>query len=162
VLKATLLLISVSLAGCSGNPSTAPVRGIVTYRDKPVEGASVVFSRDSGDLTKGEMAVGKTDANGQFELTTHFASQASAKGAVPGKYVVTISKHMPPEGMSEEKYQALVEAAKKIGESGAMVPANQQPPPTVEMLPNYATASKSKLTADVPASGVTDLKFSLK
>src|SRR5262249_43373949 len=88
-----LLLGCISLTGCgSGHPSTVAVSGKVTLEGKAVAGANVVLSRGGGDITKGEIAIGKTDASGRFELTTPFAGLAAAKGAVPGSYKVTISK----------------------------------------------------------------------
>ncbi len=66
----------VLLAGCNALPSVVPVSGTVTYHGKPVEGATVTFSRGNGDRTKGDVAVGTTDASGRYELTTHFTGKA--------------------------------------------------------------------------------------
>ncbi|HZZ78144.1 MAG TPA: carboxypeptidase-like regulatory domain-containing protein [Gemmataceae bacterium] len=157
-----LLLGSITIAGCGGGlPSTATVSGKVTYQGNPVPGASVILTRGSGDIGKGEIAVGKTDANGRFELTTHFAGQSAAKGAVPGSYKVTVSKAVPPEGMTQEQYQQLVDNAKKAGETGAMVPIDQQPPPTTEMFPEHASREKTPLTAEIKP-GKNDLDLAIK
>ena len=108
------------------------------------------------------MAIGKTDAEGRFELTTHFAGQASAKGAVPGDYEVTISKPVPPPGITAQKYAEMVEAARKAGEIGAMLPPGQQPPPTVELFaPHYSAPGKSRLKATVGPTGATPAEFVL-
>ena len=162
--SAASVLSWLLVAGCGPRyPSTVPVTGTVTYRGQPVEGANVLFSRASGDLSKGELAVGKTDANGKFELISHFGSQASAKGAVPGKYEVTISKHVPPPGMTPAQYQALVAAADKISEAGGTVPAHQQPPPLVQMFPpHYSMQGKSKLSTEVASAGTNDFTFTLE
>jgi hypothetical protein len=154
----------LSLAGCGTNlPATAPATGTVLYRGQPVEGVVVLFGRGGRDLAKGELAIGTTDAQGHFELTTHVGPQADVKGAVPGPYEVTLSKAVPPPGISESQYRALVEAATKIGETGAMVPPEQQPPPTVEMFPpRYSVAGKSELKADVTERGPNDFQFKLE
>jgi hypothetical protein len=163
ICKPLLLLGCISLAGCGGgHPSTVAVSGKVTHEGKAVGGANVVLSRGGGDISKGEVAIGKTDANGRFELTTHFAGQSAARGAVPGSYKVTISKPVPPEGMTQERYQELVDNAKKVGETGAMVPPDQQPPPTTEQFPDYAVKEKTPLTAEVRAGQKNELELAVK
>ena len=113
-------------------------------------------------MAEGELALGKTDSEGHFNLTSHFAGEASSSGVVPGDYEVTISKMVPPPGMTMAQYQALADAAKAMGESGAMVPANKRPPLLVEMLPSqYSMSGKSKLKAAISASGSNELKFEL-
>ena len=153
------------LSGCGPKlPATKPVTGTVLYQGKPVEGATVLFMRGSRNIAEGEMALGKTDANGRFELTTHFGSQTAGKGAVLGQYDVTISKRVPPPGISESKYQAMVEAANKIADAPAgVVPPNMRPPELVEMFPpQYSMVGKSKLKADVTAAGPNDFEFKLE
>jgi hypothetical protein len=75
------------LGGCTGapdRPATVPVRGSVSYQGKPVAGAAVAF------LAKGapRPAIGTTDAQGNFRLTTFTADD----GAVPGEHLVTVEK----------------------------------------------------------------------
>ena len=154
----------LSFAGCGTKlPATAPARGTVLYRGEPVEGAVVLFSRGSRNIANGELAIGKTDAKGRFELTTHVAGEAQAKGAVAGQYEVTISKRVPPPGISQSQHQAMVDAANKIGESGAMVPPDKQPPELVEMLPpRYSVTGQSELKAEVTSKGPNDFPFELK
>jgi hypothetical protein len=158
------LVSSAALVGCgSGFPATAPVSGTVTYKGKPVEGANVTFGRDQRDSMKGEVASAKTDANGVFRLSTHFGSKATAEGAVPGTYQVTVSKFVPPGDMTMAAYQAMVDAAEKIGQNGDIVPPNLRPPSLIEMFPSeYSASGKSSLTATVPPGGNTRLNFDLK
>jgi hypothetical protein len=152
------------LTGCGSKlAATKPVTGTVLYRGNPVEGANVLFSRGSRNIAAGEIAMGKTDTQGRFTLTTHFGSQTDSKGAPEGQYEVTVSKHVPPKGVSDSQYQAMVEAANKIGETGAMVPPDKQPPALVEMFPEqYSTVGKSKLTATVSTQGANDFQFNLE
>jgi hypothetical protein len=160
--QSSLLLGCIALTGCGGgNPSTVAVRGKLTYQGNPVSGANIILTRDSGDISKGEIALGKTDANGQFELTTHFAGQSTAKGAVPGSYKVTVSKAIPPEGMTQEEYQKLVDNANQISKTGAMVPPDQQPPPMAEMFPEHSSKDRTPLTAEIKSGQKNDLNVAI-
>lgn len=82
-------LAILGMLGCSGaaddRPKTAKVRGKVTYNGKPVEGAFVSFVSDDAPRA----ATGKTDANGEFTLTTY----EPGDGAIVGMtYKVVITK----------------------------------------------------------------------
>jgi hypothetical protein len=80
-----LLLIAGVLAGCSpGDPlGLAPLSGAVTYRGKPLDHGTVVFTPQSG--TPGPQAVGELDATGRFRMRT-----AGRDGAAVGKHIVTV------------------------------------------------------------------------
>lgn len=164
------LMLGVSLAvslvvGCSGPslPTTAPAGGVVTYRGAPVEGATVVFGRGDRDLARGEVAIGRTDAQGRFALSTHVSGKAAAKGAVPGDYRVTLSKHVPPPGMSMSEYQARVDAANRIGAEGGMLRPDQEPPALVEMMPRrYSVVGESTLEATVKLRGPNEFLLDLE
>ena len=158
------LLVLLTCIGCGTKlPATKEVTGTVLYLGQPVEGATVMFGRDSRDIAKGELAIGKTDAQGRFALSTHFGSETDAKGVVAGEYEVTISKLVPPPGISPAAYQAMVDAANKVGETGGMLPPDKQPPALVELLPErYSVSGKSQLTATVTPEGPNDFPFDLK
>jgi hypothetical protein len=83
--------------GCSGSgrPATAPVRGQVTFRGKPVAGATLTFLCDGAPRP----AVGTTDAAGTYQLTTFEPND----GAVVGVHVVTVKKYatVSDEGFPE-------------------------------------------------------------
>lgn len=164
------LLLSASLAvaffeGCGGPslPTTTPAGWVVKYRGVPVEGATVVFGRGCRDLARGEVAIGRTDAQGRFALTTHVAGRTAAKGAVPGDYGVTVSKHVPPPRMSMSEYQLRVDAANRIGAEGGMVRPDQEPPALVEMIPrHFSVAGESTLEATVEPGGPNEFLFDLE
>ncbi|HUY90724.1 MAG TPA: carboxypeptidase-like regulatory domain-containing protein [Pirellulales bacterium] len=80
-LTLTGLLAAVSV-GCGGDPKLYQVSGSVTYEDKPVEGATVMFIPPGG-----APSMGTTDASGKYTLTTR-----GQTGAPPGTYTVTIAK----------------------------------------------------------------------
>jgi hypothetical protein len=89
-----LLAAICALAGCtrSNRPDTYPVTGVVTYKGKPVVGASVAFLAPGAS----RHAVGRTDEAGKFQLTTFEPND----GAIPGTHVVTVSKTESPPGPS--------------------------------------------------------------
>jgi len=75
------------LPGCSQSDrrATYPVRGTVTYRDKPLEGARVTFLAPGAPRAAG----GTTDEAGNFSLTTFEPND----GAIPGTHEVTVKKY---------------------------------------------------------------------
>jgi len=142
----TLLL---AVGGCSGKqdadrPATYAVTGTVTQNGKPIEGAMVKFELTNGSRS----AVGKTDANGVYTLTT-FDPNA---GALAGSYRVSILKYEtppPPPATSPAEY----------------VPPEMQPKPIPpkNLLPaKYADGKTSGLTATVTESGENKFDFNLQ
>lgn len=82
-----LSLIALTV-GCGPSlPTTVPVTGTVTYKDKPVEGATVNFLGEKSSVA----ASGKTDAEGKFTLKTMFGEKL-VEGATIGKHNVAIIK----------------------------------------------------------------------
>jgi hypothetical protein len=82
-----MLVAALLLAGCSGSgrPATAPVRGQVTLRGKPVAGATVTFLCPGAP----RFGVGTTDQTGNYRLTTYEPND----GAVIGTHVVTVKQY---------------------------------------------------------------------
>jgi uncharacterized GH25 family protein len=82
--------------GCGGSNEyeTTPVSGVVTCQGKPVANATVNFtpvpdeSRAAGQ--RGRVALGLTDKDGRFTLTTY----QDGDGAIVGKHVVTVGLNM--------------------------------------------------------------------
>ena len=104
----TALASLTMVAGCGGGPAVppVPVSGQVIYNGEPVEDAHVTFHW-AGEA-QGRSASGKTGSDGRFTLTTY----STGDGAVPGDYVVTVSKKEAKGGMDTE-----IDAA--AGEYGA-------------------------------------------
>lgn len=101
--------LGVVLAGCGGSGSkldSIPVKGKVTLDGQPVKNARVRFIPDSAD--KGRSAIGDTDANGAFKLSTVRA----ADGIIPGAYKVDVSSLETVTTESKDKGQ--LEAASEI------------------------------------------------
>ena len=85
--SALVLALALSLAGCGGSSSTpsagatVPVKGIVTYKGKPLTRGTVVFEPDAGREAQGELG-----GDGSFTLSTFVKDD----GAVPGAHRVAV------------------------------------------------------------------------
>ena len=135
--------------GCSGGdewtenlPETVEASGVVTMDGQPVEGATIVFSPESG--THAGHAL--TDSSGRFSASA-FPSKG---GMVPGSYKVAVNKTVERKGKPTTGPDA----------------AHDPPGGNVEWynaLPEkFMNPNSSGLTATVPEGGTTDLKFELK
>ena len=155
-------LILAALGGCrdSGLPEVVPVTGSVSFQGKPLAGATVTFFAKEGKLAAGELAFGTTDAEGHFRLRSQAGPTEALNGAIAGEHRVTISKLVPPQGMTEEVYQQKVEAEKAAGESGVYGAPREVVPPRVELLPGqYSDAQQTTLTASVKEGEKNDFQF---
>jgi hypothetical protein len=106
-----LLTICATLVlGCSKGPGvqTYPVSGTVKYKGAPVAGVQVAFTSPS----QAKPAVGTTDAQGKFQLTTF----APNDGAPAGSYTVTVAK---PKASSSGNTEMTVKTA-----SGGIQPSD--------------------------------------
>jgi hypothetical protein len=84
VLWTATVLVLWMICGCGrSGPETLSVTGTVTLDDKPITGASVMFIPQF----EGQPAVGVTDDEGKFTLTTG----GSTEGALVGKHQVTVT-----------------------------------------------------------------------
>ena len=129
------VLVLGSLPGCGQRqdvPETAPARGLVLYQGKAVNEAEVMFHPQA----EGHPAVGRTDADGRFVLTTYDAKD----GAVLGTHAVTV-RLMPTGGLPGMEADSAGAAA---------IPEK------------YADPSRSLLTAEVKAGEDNEFKFELQ
>lgn len=139
------------VGGCqrtSTRPKTVPVDVTVSYRDKLVSGATVVFVPKDGPRG----AVGRTDARGRAKLMTFVAGD----GAMPGSYRVTIDKLLDeagPAGKTQEEYEAFWKTQKN-GPAGL-------PPLKCELPWTYGQIEETELTAEVNEQGKNSLRFDL-
>ena len=138
-LKPLLLFFCLgSLGGCSDIPSgpeTVRVTGTVHYQGSPIEGANVLFQpvEGSGQTLASQSA---TNAEGQFELSTHVGGGQFKPGIEPGKYSVTITKLDPAS-------------------------TTMLAPPRNLLPKKYASPQTSGLSADVVTDKENDFKFTL-
>jgi hypothetical protein len=145
VLLSCLALASLlATVGCSSGggdqwtaqrPKTYPVQGVVRFKGKPVDGATVVFNSAEANRA----AAGLTDSEGRFTLTTF----DSGDGAVAGPQQVRISKV-------------------KTEQSSGNPELTVAPPKETHLLPaKYADFNTSGLTADVKPDGENHFDFDL-
>ena len=84
---ATLFVLGLACClGCGdgGLPKRVPVEGSVLYKQKPVEGATVVFHGEGA----ARVASGITDKEGKFQLTMYNPND----GAIVGNHKITVIK----------------------------------------------------------------------
>jgi hypothetical protein len=88
---ACLVGVGLFVSGCGGETAKGPPReavfpvsGKVMYKGAPVASADVTFMCEEKNVS----AFGRTDAHGEFKLTTY----ASNDGAVAGKHTITVVK----------------------------------------------------------------------
>jgi hypothetical protein len=134
-----LSLVMLVASGCIGSEKFAPVSGKVTLNGTPLAHATVNFLplAKPGSIDAGESSAGKTNAQGQFTLT----SSTGRKGALVGRHRVSIS--------------ALDQRA---GEHDTRPPRGGWP--KADKVP-IRYNSKSELTFDVPPGGTDKANFAL-
>lgn len=137
---AMAVLMTAVLGGCGGEvakgPRPIPASGKVTYKNQPVEGATVSFLGDG----KIPPAMALTDSSGEFVLTT----SRSGDGAIPGVHRVTVTKIVGPPAAKSTGSMSMEDAAK-----AASAPPAAKP---LSMLPDrYAAADSSGLQFTVKA-----------
>ncbi len=152
-----LLLATFTLTGCGGDADPGrqpvfPVTGTVTMHGAPLGGATVAFAPQAGQPT----AVGKTDAEGKFTLTTY----AYGDGAAAGSFRVVISKTIAEPSTAvedsgdheaDEEAAGIHDAASAEGDAGAeMVP------------PQYASAEDTPFTVEVKTGGENDFPLPIE
>ncbi len=151
------------LAGCGGGgggaerPKTVKVTGKVQYKGLPVAGASVVFLGDGSSTP----ALGRTDADGRFELTTF----EPGDGAIPGTHKVTVSKIVASKspGSTATGVASMEEAAKKARDRGDPTQTQSLDAAAMSLLPEkYSQAATTDLSFEVKASGTNDIPIELK
>jgi hypothetical protein len=141
------LLLAVALCGCGGSGiDVGSVEGVVTLDGKPLPNAVVTFTPKAG----GPSGVGRTDAQGKYQLLT-----VNESGAVVGEHFVSIVC-VPEMPAAVESYPS----SDPRYRSQAATRADYKKQPEVTKLPEkYNT--KTELTAKVEPGSNTfnwDLK----
>ena len=134
--------------GCSGGGDTiklAPVTGKVTLHDKPVEGAVVSFIAEGAP----RVAVGETDAEGNYQLTMFDKND----GAAIGQNVVTISSPSDPAPLATN--------AEEYSKTMGIGAGNVAKVPKVVLPTKYADAKRGLLTVNVK-EGANEHSFKLQ
>lgn len=153
------VLSLILLAGCGGDAGygakgrvkTFPVTGKVSFMGNPLAGAMISFSPTGSQPA----AVGMTDDNGQFKLTTYRAGD----GAAAGDFKVLVAMTEAPSadsnanadhGTDPRKAYGTSHSAGKSKSSGSVLP------------PKFSDPDKSGLAATVKSDGKNDFAFELK
>jgi hypothetical protein len=100
----TLLLIAVTLAGCSRQPAykLVPAKGVVKIKGKPAANIMINSMPDIMAGNNGPTSNAVTNINGEFELKTN--DQKS--GAVAGRHIITLfdmDEERPEQGTQATK-----------------------------------------------------------
>ncbi len=145
-------VLLLSLVGCGSEkidrPPVYKVRGKITFQGKPVKGADVTFM----SRTANRSAFGKTDENGEYQLTTFTVND----GAVEGKQEVTVVEIPPiaPTAAIPDVENAAYEPPKP-NEELKTAPKSSLPQ-------RYADPATSGLIAVVNKDGENVVDFDLK
>lgn len=132
-----LALLCVVPACDTSGVKLAKVQGHVKYKGAPLKGANVKFYP-----SEGPMAIGITDDEGNFSLTTN-----GRPGAVVGTHKVSITK------MSDSAGPAIPASPTPEDMMKMQKAAMSQPSgPKSEIPEMYGSPDTSKLTADVSAN----------
>ncbi len=142
-LKPTTLVLISLIAGCgvkSDAPQLSKAHGVVTYKNRPLSGAQVLFTPVAGPF-----AIGETNEEGRFILFT-----GGKEGASLGEHKVTVSAFEPVETMDPA-----TEAAGGI--------RKDEGKPLISRIPaKYGNLKLSTLTATVTESEANEFQFDLK
>ncbi len=146
--------------GCGEGPTAGtpvPVTGTITYKNKPVEGAQVTFLSTAEEGARS--ASGTTAADGSFTLTTN----KTGDGAVPGDYIVTVSKIKNSAASNDidvandefgADYGAMMEGAAS-SESNTKTKDNELPA-------KYASAAESGIKRTVVSGSPNEFEIALE
>jgi hypothetical protein len=95
---AVIATVSVlAVQGCSKHDGLerAPINGFVTISGEPLANATVAFLPLSGSGAQGFGALGASDAEGKFQVTS---SRQDDPGIPPGEYAVVVNRLAEPDG----------------------------------------------------------------
>lgn len=152
---AQLVLFIVVMTGCgsgtddskAGRLDTVPAEGIVTYRGEPLETAMIILQPSDNH---GIAASAVTNAEGKFVLKSY----PPDAGTVPGTYTVSIIK----TDFDDPKFNT-----KPVDNDSPEYLKSSTDPVPVSLIPiRYNDPSTSRLSAEIPPEGTTELLFELE
>ena len=130
-------------------PGLVPARGVVLYKNAPVEGATLTFFPEAAAAGSSEQrpATAVSDASGQFTMMTLQPND----GVFPGQYTVVITKNIPERVYTNEEMQEFFRQGRPTP-----IPVTKNELPEV-----YASPETSPLKIDLNQKGNKALKFEL-
>jgi hypothetical protein len=148
-------IASLLLTGCSSGPTEGrkpvyKVTGKVTMAGGPVANATVTFSPKQ----KQPVAIGRTDANGEFILTTYDARD----GAAEGEFVVLVSKSSERTGAAPTAH----DPSKLYDSKSAHAQQNAGQSTDAGLPEKYSRINQSDLLAKVAKGGKNEFNLELK
>ncbi len=146
ILPLFCLCFSLTLGCNTGTLKTEAVTGIVTYDDKPLAGASVLFTPKQAGA--GEPSYAMTNDKGEYVLQTRLGEAGA--GTTPGEYIVTVTKS---ESGSTSTYVSPTDSSSAASTGPVVKPKSAIP----EV---YGKADTSPLSATV-AKGSNKIDFVL-
>ena len=148
VFASSLLMLCIFSSGCGSDPGpiateepTVPASGTVTFKGKPLPDFRVVLMPSDGRRP----ATGLTDADGKFVLGTNLPGDGAPVGLAKVGIVWA-----GPEQTGDVVDQSAIDDPSKM------------PKPPVNIPVKYNNPETSELTAEIPGSGTSDLKFELQ
>lgn len=159
-------LLMSGLLGCGdGQIPVYPTTGTVTYKGEPLDDALVNFIINGKEGQPSTViGLGTTDKEGKFAIeTTVDPTSMPLPGAVEGVHAVTISKYIPPKGMTEADLAKMMARETKLMEEQGFVDPKDVTPSRVPFLPpKYQNPTMSELKANVDPKGENNFNFDLK
>jgi hypothetical protein len=150
-----LPILMLSIAGC-GRPSVVKVEGVVTLDGKPLPGATVSFM--PAHEGQGQLASGRTDADGSFRLTTFRTDD----GALPGEYKIIVTIKEADEKFLGRNPKTFTDEEKREARMGTMTPAGKKKAAEKKKAPSqvpaiYRDVNQTPLKEVVPTKGKIEL-----
>ncbi len=156
---AVLCASTIMLVGCGGGgggsrAGLVDAAGTVVYNGELVADA-VIEMRPVDETVKNCVAVGRTDAQGAFTLTTDRPND----GAMPGKYKTVVKKQVEMiDGMTREEY---IKANDKEGNGEVIFDKDKLK--TENMLPaKYSDPINTPLEIEIPSGGNKKIEIVLE
>ena len=154
-----LAIVSITISGCGGDASLAPVSGTITYDGKPVPKLRVGFSPEPiGDnYAVGPFSKGVTDDQGKFTLKTRYDDT----GAVVGKHKLSFQYSDISETAMMDLKSAMSDA-KDAGSKEGIEDAKEKIAKLKAKLKGRPVLQGYDIVVDVPSAGLPDYKLDLK
>lgn len=144
----------LALTGCGGSGiGTVPATGQILVDGQPMEGVMVIFNPTTEG---GRAASGRTDAEGNFVLTT----VENGDGALPGSYQVAVSKHENAEDDLPKEVDPNDEAS--LDAIYGQLDTRKQTKSKNLIADMYSNHLGSGLTAEVTSGGENNFTFEVK
>lgn len=140
------VLFTLVVAGCFGDPSKEgrvevyPVTGTVKVSGAAVADANVVFGGEEGQPA----AIGRTNANGEFTLTTYDAGD----GAAAGNYTVVVTKSAAPAPSTDPEAQHAADPSGDNSPDHGAAGAGAETEGGGSLIPRPSTPLKATVVAD--------------